>query len=175
MRIRMLSVMFAFVFAAPLVAAGFLSVGDAAPSFELMSDEGKPTKLSDYRGKWVVLYFYPKDFTSGCTMQAQNFQKDLAKYAERNAEIVGVSVDTPDSHKSFCEKEGLKFRLLSDTDASVSTAYNSVMEYQGSKLSARNTFIIDPEGKVARVFPSVKPAGHSAEVLAALDELAKGK
>lgn len=175
MRFRTLTIMFAVMFAVAAVAGEFPKVGDAAPSFELTSDEGKATKLSDYEGRWVVLYFYPKDFTSGCTMQAKNFQKDLEKYAERNAEIVGVSVDTPDSHKSFCEKEGLKFRLLSDPDASVSTAYNSVMEYQGSKLSARNTFIIDPQGKLARVFPSVKPAGHSAEVLAALDELAKAR
>lgn len=172
MRFRILIAVLAL--AALSAGAGeFPAVGAAAPSFELQSDEGKATKLEDFRGKWVVLYFYPKDFTSGCTMQAKAFQNDLEKYRDRNAEIVGVSVDSPDSHKSFCEKEGLKFRLLSDTDGKVSTAYNSVMEYQGNTLSARNTFLIDPEGKIARVFPSVKPAGHSAEVLAALDQLAK--
>jgi peroxiredoxin Q/BCP len=157
--------------AAGLVAGEFPKVGSDAPPFELVSDQGKEMKLSDFRGKWVVLYFYPKDFTSGCTLQANAFQADLDKYVSRNAEIVGVSVDSADSHKSFCEKEGLEFRLLSDPDAKVSQAYNSVIE--GRSMSARNTFIIDPDGKIAKVFPGVKPAGHSAEVLAALDALAK--
>jgi thioredoxin-dependent peroxiredoxin len=87
--------------------------------------------------------------------------------------IVGVSVDSADSHKQFCAKEGLNFRLLSDADASVSNTYNSVMDYKGAKLSARNTFLIDPQGNVVRVFPKVNPATHSEEVLAALDELQK--
>lgn len=147
--------------------------GQPAPDFTLRSDQGKEASLKDFRGKWVVLYFYPKDFTSGCTMQARNFQRDLAKYQERDAVIVGVSVDSPESHKDFCAKEGLNFRLLSDPDAKVSAAYGSVMEYQGSKLSARNTFIIDPRGRIARVFEKVKVAAHSEEVLAALDELRK--
>ena len=156
-----------------LVAAEFPEVGTAAPEFKLTSDQGKVTSLADFRGKWVVLYFYPKDFTSGCTLQAQRFQRDLAAYEAKNAVVVGVSVDSADSHKDFCTKEGLAFRLLADTDASVSNAYNSVMEYNGAKLSARNTFLISPEGKIARVFPKVKPAGHSEEVLAALAELQK--
>jgi peroxiredoxin Q/BCP len=154
-----------------LTAAEFPKVGLPAPSFTLTTDEGKSAKLDDFRGKWVVLYFYPKDFTSGCTLQARNFQRDLAKYEKLNATILGVSVDNADSHKSFCAKEGLTFRLLADTDAKVSTAYNSVMDYQGTTLSARNTFLIAPDGKLARVFPSVKPAGHSDEVLAVLAEL----
>ena len=121
----------------------------------------------------MVLYFYPKNFTGGCTIEAQNFQRDLAKYQEKNAVVVGVSVDSAESHKEFCAKEGLKFRLLSDPEARVSSAYHSVMDYKGAKLSARNTFVIDPEGKVARVFASVKPVGHSEEVLTALAELQK--
>ena len=116
----------------------------------------------------MVLYFYPKDFTSGCTLEAHNFQKDLAKYSALNAMILGVSVDTAESHQSFCAKEGLNFKLLSDADAKVSAAYGSVMEYNGAKLSARNTFVIDPTGKVAKVFVGVKPGGHSEEVLTAL-------
>ena len=157
--------------AAAAVAAEFPAVDAPAPDFKLKSDQGTDTSLKDFRGKWVVLYFYPKDFTSGCTLQAQNFQRDLAKYEAKNAAIVGVSVDSPESHKEFCTKEKLAFRLLSDPDAKVSQAYNSVMEYKGATLSARNTFLIDPQGKLVRVFPSVKPAGHSDEVLAALGEL----
>jgi peroxiredoxin Q/BCP len=122
-----------------------------------------------------VLYFYPKDFTGGCTLEAHNFQTDLAKYQAINAVILGVSVDTAESHKSFCAKEGLTFKLLSDSEGKVSDTYGSVMEYQGAKLSARNTFIINAEGKIAKVFMKVKPAGHSEEVLAALAELQKEK
>jgi peroxiredoxin Q/BCP len=149
------------------------AVGTPAPDFSLTTNEGNQASLKDFRGKWVVLYFYPKDFTSGCTLEARNFQRDLAKYEQANAVILGVSVDTAESHKSFCAKEGLSFKLLSDPDAQVSTKYGSVMDYKGAKLSARNTFIIDPEGKIARVFTGVKPAGHSEEVLAALAELQK--
>lgn len=164
---------FAIVLSSTMLAAEFPAVNAAAPDFTLTTDEGKPASLKDFRGKWVVLYFYPKDFTGGCTLQAQNFQRDLAKYKAKNATVVGVSVDSADSHKQFCSKEGLKFRLLSDPDAKVSTAYNSVMDYQGVKLSARNTFLINPKGKLVKVFPAVKPAGHSAEVLAALRKLQK--
>ena len=158
---------------ATMVAAEFPAVNAAAPDFSLTTDEGKPASLKDFRGKPVVLYFYPKDFTGGCTLEAHNFQRDLAKYEAKNAAIVGVSVDTADSHKEFCSKEGLKFRLLSDPEGKVSTAYNSVMDYKGAKLSARNTFLIDPQGKLVRVFEGVKVAGHSDEVLAALAELQK--
>lgn len=154
-------------------AADAPAVGSVAPEFTLTTNEGKQTSLKDYRGKLVVLYFYPKDFTSGCTLQARNFQRDLAKYEAVNAVILGVSVDTAESHKEFCAKEGLNFKLLSDTDAKVSDSYGSVMEYQGMKLSARNTFIIGPDGKVAQVFMKAKPATNSEEVLAALATLQK--
>jgi peroxiredoxin Q/BCP len=157
-------------------AGGFTeppAVGSAAPDFSLTSNEGNPTSLKDYRGKWVVLYFYPKDFTSGCTLEAHNFQRDQVRYEQLGAVILGVSVDTAESHKSFCTKEGLNFKLLSDTDTKVSTAYGSLMDYKGTPLSARNTFIIDPSGKIAKVFVAVKPAGHSDEVLSALTELEK--
>lgn len=149
------------------------AVGAPAPDFRLMSDQGKATSLGDFKGKWIVLYFYPKDFTSGCTIEARNFQRDLPKYEARNAVVVGVSVDTAESHKDFCAKEGLSFRLLSDPDGRASEAFGSTMEYNGQKLSARNTFVIDPQGNVARVFEKVKPAAHSEEVLAALAELQK--
>jgi peroxiredoxin Q/BCP len=148
-------------------------VGAPAPDFALTSNEGTPVTLKDYRGKWVVLYFYPKDFTSGCTIEAHNFQRDLAKYESAKAVILGVSVDTAESHKSFCAKEGLNFKLLADIGAKVSAVYDSVMEYQGATLSARNTFLIDPQGNVARTFMNVKPQQHSEEVLKALAELQK--
>jgi thioredoxin-dependent peroxiredoxin len=149
------------------------AVGTAAPEFTLSTNEGNQASLKDFRGSWVVLYFYPKNFTSGCTLQARNFQMDLEKYKAAKAIILGVSVDSAESHASFCQKEGLTFKLLSDTETKVSDAYGSLMEYNGMKLSARNTFIIDPKGKIAKVFLKVKPTGHSAEVLAALAELQK--
>ena len=149
------------------------AVGAAAPGFNLTTNEGKQVSLNDFKGKWVVLYFYPKDFTQGCTIEARNFQRDIAKYEAVNAVILGVSVDNEQSHKDFCAKEGLNFKLLADTDAKVSEQYGSVMEYNGAKLSARNTFIIDPQGKVVKVFEKVKVAAHSEEVLAALATLQK--
>jgi peroxiredoxin Q/BCP len=149
------------------------AAGTPAPDFSLTTSDGSQVGLKDYRGKWVVLYFYPKDFTSGCTMEARNFQRDLAKYDEAGAVVLGVSVDTAQSHKDFCAKEGLNFKLLADPDATVSTEYGSVMDYKGSKLAARNTFIINPKGEIAKVYTGVKPADHSEEVLKDLADLKK--
>jgi thioredoxin-dependent peroxiredoxin len=148
-------------------------VGKPAPDFSLTTSDGSQVSLKDYRGKWVVLYFYPKDFTSGCTMEARNFQRDLAKYGDAGAVILGVSVDTAQSHKDFCAKEGLNFKLLADPDGKVSTEYGSVMDYKGQKLAARNTFIINPNGDIAKVYTGVKPAEHSEQVLKDLAELKK--
>jgi thioredoxin-dependent peroxiredoxin len=160
--------------ALPLAAAPEApAAGTEAPGFTLTSNEGMPVSLGDFRGQWVVLYFYPKDFTGGCTLEAHNFQRDLAKYEEAHAAIVGVSVDSAESHKSFCAKEGLHFKLLSDPDANVSSEYGSVMEYDGRKLSARHTFLVDPAGKIAKTFLQVDPATHSDEVLSALAALQK--
>ena len=151
--------------------AAMPAAGTAAPEFTLTTGEGKQTSLSDYRGKWVVLYFYPKDFTSGCTVEAHNFQRDLPKYEQAGAVILGVSVDTPESHKGFCAKEGLAFTLLADPDAKVTIAYGSKMDYKGETYAERNTFLIDPKGTIARVFTKVDPAVHSADVLAAIKAL----
>jgi thioredoxin-dependent peroxiredoxin len=171
------------VLAALVGAAAFLrsaradikapEVGSAAPDFTLNSQEGKPVSLHDFKGKWVVLYFYPKDFTSGCTVEAHNFQRDLAQYEKRNAVIVGVSVQDADSHQKFCTKEGLSFKLLADTEHKVSETYDSVMNLAVAKLSARHTFLIDPDGVLRKTYLEVKPDQHSTEVLAALDELQK--
>ena len=147
------------------------AVGTLAPDFTLNSQEGKPVSLHDFKGKWVVLYFYPKDFTSGCTVEAHNFQRDLAQYEQKNATIVGISMQDENSHQKFCAKEGLSFKLLADSQHDVSTRYDSVMNLGIAKLSSRHTFLIDPQGKVERVWLDVKPDKHSEEVLAALTEL----
>jgi peroxiredoxin Q/BCP len=149
------------------------AAGTQAPEFSLTTGDGSQVSLKDYRGKWVVLYFYPKDFTSGCTMEAKNFQRDLAKYEQVGAVVLGVSVDTAQSHKDFCTKEGLNFKLLADPDAKVSTEYGSVMDYKGTTLAARNTFIVNPQGEIAKVYTGVKPADHSEQVLKDLAELKK--
>jgi peroxiredoxin Q/BCP len=148
-------------------------VGKPAPDFSLTTGDGSQVTLRDYRGKWVVLYFYPKDFTSGCTLEARNFQRDLSKYEQAGAVVLGVSVDSAQSHKDFCTKEGLAFKLLADPDAKVSSTYGSTMQYQGATMAARNTFLINPEGKVAKVYTGVKPAEHSDQVLKDLAELKK--
>jgi len=148
-------------------------VGAAAPEFTLPSQDGQQVSLKDYSGKWVVLYFYPKDFTSGCTIEAHNFQRDQEQYAKKNAVVLGVSVDNVDSHKKFCAKEALNFKLLADSDHKVSDEYGSLMNLGITQIAKRNTFIIDPAGKIARVYTGVDPNKHSQEVLVALDEVQK--
>src|SRR5512142_2312237 len=145
--------------------------GSSAPDFTLPSQEGSSVSLKDYRGKWVVLYFYPKDQTPGCSREAHNFQVDQPKYADRNAVVLGVSLDSGDSHKKFCTKDGLQFKLLADTDHKVTQSYGSLTNLGVVKFAARHTFLIDPDGKVAKVYTSVDPVRHSAEVLAELDTL----
>jgi peroxiredoxin Q/BCP len=147
--------------------------GSAAPDFTLTSQEGASVSLKDYRGSWVVLYFYPKDQTAGCTREAHNFQIDQSKYSERRAVVLGVSVDSVDSHEKFCAKEGLNFKLLADTDGRVSKAYGSLTNLGVVKFAARHTFLIDPVGKVAKAYNRVDPARHSEDVLADLDQLQK--
>lgn len=149
--------------------------GNQAPAFSLPSQEGAPVSLDQFKGKWVVLYFYPKDFTQGCTIEAHNFQRDIDKYTQKNAVVLGVSVDNVDSHKSFCTKEGLNFKLLSDSNHFVVEKYGSVMEYNGMTLAARNTFLIDPTGVIRKVYLKVSPQGHSEEVLADLQQLQSAK
>lgn len=148
-------------------------VGQMAPAFTLPSQEGTPVSLDTYRGKWVVLYFYPKDMTSGCTMEAHNFQRDLSKYRAANAVVLGVSVDSVDSHKQFCAKDSLSFTLLSDSEKKVVSEYGSLGNYAGFKIAKRNTFLIDPQGKIVKVWTGVDPSHHSEEVLAALDGFEK--
>jgi peroxiredoxin Q/BCP len=145
--------------------------GTPAPEFTLNSQDGKPLRLQDFRGKWVVLYFYPKDFTSGCTKEAHNFQRDLAQFEQKNAVILGVSVQDEATHQKFCAKEGLSFKLLADTNYEVSSAYDSLVNLGVAKLSARHTFLIDPAGVVRKTYLNVNAEKHSAEVLADLAQL----
>lgn len=145
-------------------------IGVPAPEFVLPTNTGDgDISLADYRGQWVVLYFYPKDFTSGCTLEARRFQQDLPEYESRNAQILGVSVDDVDSHAEFCDSEGLKFPLLADTNGNLSKAYGSWL----SGMSLRHTYLIDPQGILRSTFLGVRPSIHSQEVLARLDELAR--
>ncbi len=143
----------------------------AAPPFQLSGvkpEGGKAVEatlsLGDFAGQWLVLYFYPKDFTGGCTLEARGFQKDLAAFQAAHASVVGVSADDPDSHASFCSEEGLAFPLLSDPGGAVSKAYGSWIP----PFSQRHTFLIDPQGVVRSRWVAVRPSGHSAEVLAEL-------
>lgn len=161
--------------AAPAAPTPPPAAGAPAPGFSLPNQEGATVSLDQFHGKWVVLYFYPKDFTSGCTLEAHNFQRDLDKFQAKNAVVLGVSVDSADSHKSFCSKEGLNFKLLADTEHTVSAKYGSLSDYNGTAYAARNTFLIDPSGVIRKVYLKVKPAGHSEELLADLDALAAKK
>ncbi len=132
------------------------SSGTPAPDFTLNSQDGKPLSLHDLRGKWIVLYFYPKDFTSGCTREAHNFQRDLRQYEQKNAIILGVSVQDEVTHQKFC---------------AVSSSYDSLVNLGVAKLSARHTFLIDPTGVVRKTYLNVNAEKHSAEVLADLSQL----
>lgn len=144
------------------------TINQPAPEFTLPTNTGDgEVSLSDYRGQWVVLYFYPQDFTPGCTLEARRFQEDLGKYQAKNAQIIGVSTDDVNSHAEFCDSEGLKFPLLADTNGEVSKAYGSWLGF----MAARHTYLIDPEGILREIFLGVRPAIHSAEVLARLNEL----
>ena len=148
-------------------ASDAVTVGSAAPNFTLPSQEDKPVSLTDYKGKWVVLYFYPKDQTTGCTIEAHNFQRDMAKYDAANAVVLGVSLDTVEGHKAWCSKDTFSFKLLADPDHKVVDAYGvPVMARGDMKFASRQTFLISPAGKVVKYWPKVDVQTHSEEVLA---------
>ena len=146
------------------------AVGQEAPTFTLPSQDGTPISLDQYRGKWVVLYFYPKDMTTGCTIEAHKFEDALPQFDAKNAVILGVSVDTVDSHKQFCTKDSLTFHLLADPDHKVVSAYRSLGGFAGMVMANRNTFLIDPQGKIAKVWVKVVPANAASDVLAAIPD-----
>jgi len=146
-----------------------ISEGDSVPKFVINDANGKKIKSSDFKGKKHVIYFYPKDFTPGCTTEADEFSKDYKKFQKAGIEIIGISPDDVDSHKKFCDKMGIKYPLLADVDKEISKMFGvlgkkkfMVREYMGVM---RSTFLIDEKGKIFKIYPKVKPAGHSKEVL----------
>jgi peroxiredoxin Q/BCP len=148
------------------------AVGDAAPDFALADQNGKTVKLSDFQGKHVVLYFYPKDDTPGCTKEACGFRDDYAKFTKKGIVILGVSPDDPKSHKKFVDKYELPFTLLADTEKSVCEAYEVWKEknmYGRKSMGVeRTTFVIGPDGKIEKIFPKVKVDGHIEKVFEAI-------
>jgi peroxiredoxin Q/BCP len=152
-----------------------LQPGAVAPDFKLPTQvDNVWASLKDYKGKFVVLYFYPKDMSSGCTIEAHNFERDTAKYAAANAVVLGVSLDTVESHKTFCSKDGLTFKLLADPDHKVIDAYGvPVMARGDNKFAKRDTFLIGPDGKIVKEWEVSDIQGHSDEVLAAIAEAKK--
>jgi peroxiredoxin Q/BCP len=148
------------------------AVGTPAPAFKLQDQAGKWHSLSDYRGKWVAMYFYPKDDTPGCTTQACGFRDNIFAFNKEGAVILGVSVDEVASHKEFAEKHSLPFTLLADADKNVARQYGVLKTYMGvMEMARRDTFIIDPQGRIAKHYESVDPEGHSQVVLADIKAL----
>lgn len=151
-------------------------LGDVAPDFELLADTGESVKLSDYRGKFIVLYFYPRADTPGCTTEACGFRDDYSAYKEKGVIILGVSPDTVKKQASFKAKHSLPFPLLDDTAHEVSEAYGvwGKKKFRGREYMGvnRTTFLIGPDGKIVEVFEKVKPAEHSKEILQALERIA---
>jgi peroxiredoxin Q/BCP len=164
--------------ASMIVAAGAVAqdspgVGDMAPAFRLQDQHGKWHSLDDYRGKWVVMYFYPKDNTPGCTTQACDLRDNIFAFRDLGAVILGISVDDVASHKSFAEEHGLPFVILADADKQVTTRYGVLTKFLGMmELARRDTFIIDPQGRIAKHYMKVDPSNHSAMVLEDLKKLA---
>ena len=142
------------------------AVGQPAPAFKLQDQDGKWHSLADYKGKWVAIYFYPKDDTSGCTTQACSFRDNIFAFNKEGAVILGISVDDVESHKKFAEKHSLPFTLLADADKAVSKSYGVLKTYMGvMEMARRDTFIVDPQGRIAKHYESVDPEGHSEVVL----------
>jgi peroxiredoxin Q/BCP len=150
------------------------ATGSAAPDFRLMDQGGEWHTLEDYRGKWVALYFYPKADTPGCTTEACNFRDNIFAFREMGAEIVGVSLDDVEDQKAFAEKYSLPFTLLADTEGETAEAYGVLRNFGVMKLASRQSFLIDPEGRIAKHYKKVDPDTHSTEVIADLKALMAG-
>ena len=154
-----------------------LTVGQSAPDFSLPDQHGEPHRLGDYRGRWVLLYFYPKDDTPGCTAEACGLRDNLPRFADINAAVLGISVDDVASHRQFAQKYDLPFTLLADEQKRAVAAYGVWGEksFAGKTYlgTSRTSYLIDPEGRIAKIYEQVKPERHAAEVLADLAELRK--
>ena len=146
-------------------------IGQPAPDFNLQDAQGKPHKLADYAGKWLVLYFYPKDDTPGCTKEACHFRDDLFELEKLDAKVVGISVDDTDSHAKFAEKYKLPFPLLADKDGTVASSYGALTNLVVVKIAKRYTFLIDPKGRIAKTYLSVDTSRHSQEIIDDLKQL----
>ena len=157
------------------ISAGNVAVGNPAPEFELPDQVGQLHSLEDYRDQWVVLYFYPKDETPGCTTQACEFRDNIFAFRELNAQILGVSLDDVESHKAFADNYNLPFPLLADTEGVTADLYGVKTKMMGWTVAKRQTFLIDPDGKIAKHYEKVDPDEHSAEVLADLAALGAGQ
>ena len=146
-----------------------LEIGDSIPKFTLEDSEGKKVKSTDFKGKKHVIYFYPKDFTPGCSTQADEFSTEYKKFQKEEVEIIGISPDDVDSHKKFCYKMGIKYPLLADVDKEISKMFGvwSLKKFMGREYMGvvRSTFLVDENEKIFKVFPKVKAKGHSKQVL----------
>jgi peroxiredoxin Q/BCP len=171
--------LFAFTLFAGMIAPAFADapatavpqVGQVAPDYRLQDQNGKWQTPADHRGRWLVLYFYPKDFTPGCTTEVCTFRDDVAKLRQAGADVVGVSLDDVKSHAEFAAKYKVPFPLLSDADRKVAESYGVLTSHLGMHYASRTTFLIDPQGKVAKVYKDVDPEKNSAQVMADLTTL----
>ena len=152
-------------------AAQELAVGDAAPVFNLIDQHQKNHSPGEYKGNWLVVYFYPKDDTPGCTKEACNFRDDIAHIRALNARVLGISLDDSKSHAEFAQKYSLPFPLLADPDGSTAEAYGALFRLGPIKFSKRHSFIIDPQGVVRKIYREVEPKQHSQQIIADLKTL----
>lgn len=173
MKIKTINKLFTvlLLLAISLTTSAALELGDKAPNFSLNDQNSLSHQLSDYKGKWVILYFYPKDGTPGCTTQACDFRDAVKRIIASKSIVFGLSLDSVESHKKFSEKNSLPFSLLSDSEGLVAKKYNSLNNFLGFKSAKRNTFIVNPEGEIAKIYLSVDPKTHSEMVLNDLSNL----
>lgn len=155
----------------PVWANSPLQAGEAAPDFLLADGEGRMRQLGEWRGNWLVLYFYPRDDTPGCTAEAKAFNDRQSEFAALKAQVIGVSVDDVESHRAFARSLGLKFPLLADTDGKVSRRYGALNDFAVVKFAKRHTFLIDPKGRIAKAYRDVEPSRHAGEIVADLKQL----
>jgi peroxiredoxin Q/BCP len=160
-----------YLLKANVMAAPILKIGDDAPTFTLPDSQGNQVNLNDYKGKWLVLYFYPKDDTPGCTTEACHFRDDFKVLENLGAKVVGVSIDDSFSHKKFAEKYNLPFPLLSDSSGEVASRYGALNNFLVIKLAKRYTYLINPQGKIAKIYLSIDTSKHSQEIIEDLKTL----